>query len=53
MITEVDIADLDNKNKKKLFVALTRARLSVSLVVSEKSSEIFSEILGFDFNTLT
>ena len=53
VITEVDLDELDEKNKKKLFVALTRARLAVSLVISDTSNKSFSEKIGFDFQTLT
>ena len=53
VITEVDLDELDEKNKKKLFVALTRARLAVSLVISDTANKSFSEKIGFDFQTLT
>ena len=51
VITEMDfVENLDDQTRKKLFVALTRARLAVSFVISESCSECLSKILGYDFN---
>ncbi len=40
IITEIDFETLDTENRNKLFVALSRARLQVAIVVSEQANDI-------------
>ena len=46
VLTEVDFEEWSENAKRRLFVGLTRARLSVSLVVTEKASELIDQKLG-------
>jgi len=45
VLTEVDFEDWSENVKRRLFVGLTRARLSVSLVLTEKASELIDQKL--------
>lgn len=45
MITEVDFAELGLRERRRLFVALSRARLQVALVTSERAAEVMLERL--------
>ncbi len=47
ILTEVDFEQWDSNIKKRLFVGLSRARLMVTLVVSEKASKLIDEKIGF------
>jgi superfamily I DNA and RNA helicase len=38
VITEVDFADLGTRERRRLFVALTRARLQAALVTSDRAA---------------
>jgi hypothetical protein len=44
-LTEIDFDEFSQNVKNRLFVGLTRARLMVSLVVSERVEEFFDEML--------
>jgi hypothetical protein len=46
VITEVDIADLGPRERSRLFVALTRARLQVALVTSDRAAGVLQRRLG-------
>jgi superfamily I DNA and RNA helicase len=46
ILTEVDFEEWSENAKRRLFVGLTRARLSVSLVLTEKASELIDQKLG-------
>lgn len=48
ILTEIDFEQWDSNIKKKLFVGLSRARLMITLVLSEKASELIDEKIGFD-----
>jgi len=39
ILTEVEFADLDQKNRRKLFVAFSRARLHVTFITSERARD--------------
>ncbi len=41
IVTEIDFSNWDELSKNKLFVGLTRARLTVNLVMSEKVEQLF------------
>jgi len=41
IVTEIDFSNWDVLSKNKLFVGLTRARLTVNLVMSEKVEQLF------------
>lgn len=43
IFTEVDIASLDDKSLRKLFVGMTRARLSLVMVLSERSQRLLQK----------
>jgi hypothetical protein len=45
ILTEIDFEEFSQNVKNRLFVGLTRARLMVSLVVSERVEEFFDEML--------
>jgi hypothetical protein len=45
VLTEIDFEEWSENAKRRLFVGLTRARLSVSLVVTEKASELIDQKL--------
>ena len=45
ILTEIDFDEYSENVKKRLFVGLTRARLMVSLVVSERVEEFLDEML--------
>lgn len=47
ILTEVDFEQWDSNIKKRLFVGLSRARLMVTLVVSERASKLIDEKIGF------
>jgi hypothetical protein len=40
LITEIDFSELALRERRRLFVALTRARLQVALVTSERAAEV-------------
>jgi len=46
VVTEIDFEQWNENVKKRLFVGLSRARLMVSLVVSERVSDMLDEKLG-------
>jgi hypothetical protein len=46
IVTEVDFEQLDQRNRRKLFVALSRARLHAVLVTSERAKNVMLEMLG-------
>lgn len=46
VFTEIDFNDWSQEVKKRLFVGISRARLMVSLVVSERASELLYEKIG-------
>jgi hypothetical protein len=46
ILTEVDFEEWSENVKRRLFVGLTRARLTVSLVLTEKASELIDRKLG-------
>jgi hypothetical protein len=48
IITEIDFEVLDQINRRKLFVALSRARLHAVMVTSERASECLLQILEGD-----
>lgn len=45
ILTEIDIASLDDKSFRKLFVGMTRARLKLVLVMSERSARLLVDKL--------
>lgn len=45
VITEIDFSDWSDKDRRKLFVALTRARLQAVLVTSERAAHIIQNRL--------
>ena len=45
MITEVDFAEMGLRERSRLFVALSRARLQMALVTSERAGEVMLERL--------
>ena len=44
IFTEIDFAQLDEKNFRKLFVGMTRARLKLVMVMSERSARLLHEL---------
>jgi superfamily I DNA and RNA helicase len=46
VVTEVDFAELGPRERRRLFVALTRARLQVALVTSDRAGQVLRERLG-------
>jgi superfamily I DNA and RNA helicase len=46
VITEIDFSELGLRERRRLFVALTRARLHVALVTSERAAEVLRARLG-------
>lgn len=46
VITEVDFAELGTRERRRLFVALTRARLQVVLVTSDRAAGVMRGKLG-------
>lgn len=46
VITEVDFEQLTIRERRRLFVALTRARLHAALVTTERSAEVLRAALG-------
>ena len=46
IVTEIDFEKLDQRNRRKLFVALSRARLHAVLVTSERARNVLLEELG-------
>jgi len=45
VITEIDFEEWTDSVKRRLFVALTRARLRVTLVASERAARAIEELL--------
>lgn len=45
ILTEIDIASLDDKSFRKLFVGMTRARLKLVLVMSERAARLLIDQL--------
>jgi hypothetical protein len=43
VLTEIDFTDWDQVSKNKLFVGLTRARLTINLVMSQSVEKLFNE----------
>jgi hypothetical protein len=43
VLTEIDFSDWDQVTKNKLFVGLTRARLTINLVMSTNVEKMFIE----------
>jgi superfamily I DNA and RNA helicase len=43
VLTEIDFSEWDQTTKNKLFVGLTRARLTINLVMSEATEKLFIE----------
>jgi len=43
VLTEIDFTDWDQVTKNKLFVGLTRARLTINLVMSQSVEKLFNE----------
>jgi len=50
ILTEVDFEELDEKNRRKLFVALSRARLHVIYITSERARDVLYEKLAVSGN---
>ncbi len=46
VITEIDFAELTPRDRRKLFVGLTRARLQVALVTSRRAADVMIEKLA-------
>jgi hypothetical protein len=46
VITEMDFAELGLRERRRLFVALSRARLQVALVTSERAARVIVDRLG-------
>jgi superfamily I DNA and RNA helicase len=46
ILTEVDFEELDSKNRRKLFVAFSRARLHVTFITSERARDVLLEKSG-------
>lgn len=46
VITEMDFAELDEAARRRLFVALTRARMAVELVLSERAERCLAALLA-------
>ena len=46
VVTEMDFAELDDAARRRLFVALTRARMAVELVLSERAEACLAAALG-------
>ena len=40
IFTEIDFAELDEKSFRKLFVGMTRARLKLVMVISERAAKV-------------
>jgi hypothetical protein len=45
-LTEIDFEELGLRERRRLFVALTRARLQVALVTSERAAQAIDARLG-------
>jgi hypothetical protein len=45
VFTEIDFADVSDKDRKKLFVGLTRAQMAVELVITPSAYAWFTEVL--------
>ena len=48
IFAELDFETLDDKTLRKLFVGMTRARLKLILVVSERAAKVLFNALGED-----
>ncbi len=48
IVTEVDFEALDQRNRRKLFVAISRARLHVVLITSERAKEALLKVMDQD-----
>ena len=46
VVTEVDFAELGPRERRRLFVALTRARLQVALITSDRAAQVLQGRLG-------
>jgi superfamily I DNA and RNA helicase len=46
VLTEIDFEELGPRERRRLFVALTRARLQVALVTSERAAQAIDARLG-------
>ena len=46
VLTEIDFDEWSENVKRRLFVGISRARLAVSMVLTEKASEMIDKILG-------
>jgi superfamily I DNA and RNA helicase len=46
VFTEVDFSDIGLQEKRRLFVALTRARLQVALVTSDRAALLLQNYLN-------
>ena len=46
IFTEIDFAELDEKNFRKLFVGMTRARLKLVMVISERAAKVLQARLS-------
>jgi len=46
VLTECDLAQLDEMNRRLLFVGLTRARVHLEWVISEKLATLMQQTLG-------
>lgn len=45
ILTEIDFTELNAKNRRKLFVALTRARLHVVMITSQAAATVLTEVI--------
>lgn len=48
IVTEVDFEALDQRNRRKLFVAFSRARLHAALITSERAKEALLKVMDQD-----
>jgi hypothetical protein len=46
VLTEIDFDEWTENVKRRLFVGISRARLAVSMVITERASELIDEKLG-------
>lgn len=46
ILTEIDFTELNPKNRRKLFVALTRARLHVVMISSETAAKVLTDAIN-------
>lgn len=45
VLSEIDFSELDLKEKRKLFVGMTRSQVALELVLSTQATKIFSELI--------